>query len=265
MRHVVVTGGSGGIGSAVVQSFLAEGDHVVNLDLREATEHELGVGRLDTVRVDLSDAPAVRGAFSHIDELLDGQSPDILVCCASISQLHHFLEVEDDDLDRIVAVNIRGTFIACQEVGRRMRTAGNGGHIVVITSICDTVAWAGEPVYTITKGAQWSLVQTLAVELAHDGIAVNAVSPFAIEVPSGGMAPTRDATGARRQMLQRTPAGRFGKPAEVAEAVTFLSESTWITGQRIVVDGGFLATGFAYERPRSPALDGHTALFSSND
>ena len=253
--RVVVTGGSGGIGSAIVSSFLEEGAHVVNLDLRTA-EPSTERGRLETVVVDLGDAEGVRAAFATVDESFGGAAPDTLVCCASISKEHDALDVDLDDFDRIIDVNVRGTFLVCQETGRRMRDAGRGGHIVVITSICDSVAWAGEPVYTISKGAQWSLVQSLAIELAPHGIAVNAVAPFAIEVASAGMASTRANDGVRAGMLARTPTGRFGRPEEIAEAVRYLARAGWVTGQRVVVDGGFLATGLAYPAQGPASMNG---------
>lgn len=243
---MIVTGGSGGIGTAIVDSFLADGCHVVDIDIRPPRERGSYDGRLDHVEADLTDVASAEAGFAAADGLFESRSPEVLVCCAAISKAHHALDVAIEDFDRILAVNVRGTFLACQLAGRRMRDGGAGGHIVVITSVADAVAFAGEPVYGITKGAQWSLVQALAIELAPWGIAVNAVAPFAIEVQSYGMASTRDVHDAKAQMLARTPAGRLGYPGEVASAVQFLAQASWVTGQRLVVDGGYLATGVAY-------------------
>lgn len=252
MRRVVVTGGSGGIGQRVVDAFLADGCHVVDLDLRARTAGTPAAGRLDTIEVDVSDAAALAAAFARLDEVFAGRPPEVLVCCASIAKVHAFLDVELADLDRMLAVNVRGTFLVCQQAARRMRDGGGGGHIVVITSICDSVGWAREPVYGLTKSAQLGIVRSLAVELAPYGIAVNAVAPAAVEVESVGMAATRDAGDGRAQMLRRTPAGRLAAPEDVVAAIRFLASSSYVTGERLVVDGGFLATGMAYEGATAP-------------
>jgi NAD(P)-dependent dehydrogenase (short-subunit alcohol dehydrogenase family) len=128
-----------------------------------------------------------------------------------------------------------------------MRGAGRGGgHIVVVTSVAAEQAWAGETVYCATKAAQRALVQGMAVELAPFGILVNALGPGIVEHASAGMARTRDDGEVLRHDLDRTPLGRFGSPEEMAEAAWFLAHATWMTGQTVYVDGGFLAAGLAY-------------------
>ena len=120
------------------------------------------------------------------------------------------------------------------------------GHIVVITSICAVQGWAGESVYCVTKGAQQSLVQALAVELAPFNILVNAVAPGIIEQTGESMAKTRMDPDVHRHDLERTALNRFGTPDEVAEAVNYLSTVSWTTGQTLILDGGFMASGLNY-------------------
>ena len=245
-RRVVVTGASGGIGSAVARRFLGAGAVVANLDMR-APPARLGIDSADfhTVIADIADETAVLDAFTAIDGLFGGAPPDVLVHCAAISVAAPFLDIEADTFERIVAVNVRGMFLCCRAAGRRMRAAG-AGHIVAITSVVAEQGWAGELPYGVTKGAQKAMVQAMAVELAPFGVYVNAVGPGPIEQKSASMAATRDDEQVLQHDLDRTPLGRFGAADEIAEAVYFLAGSTWTTGQTLYVDGGFLSAGLGY-------------------
>ena len=245
-RRVVITGGSGGIGRVVVQDFTAMGASVANLDLQpdDAARALCGPG-LRTIPTDLGDPSAIEAAFRTVDELFAGPAPEVVVCCAAVSIASHFLDVPFSDFDRLFAVNVRGTFLACQAAARRMRAAGSG-QIVVITSVTAEQAWAREMVYCATKAAQRSLVQGMAIELAPFGILVNAVSPGIVEHRSASMARTRDDAEVHRHDLERTPMGRFNTPEDVAAAVLFLARAEGITGQTLRVDNGFLAAGLAY-------------------
>jgi NAD(P)-dependent dehydrogenase (short-subunit alcohol dehydrogenase family) len=150
-----------------------------------------------------------------------------------------------DELDLLLRVNIRGTFLACQQAARRMQSARRG-RIVIITSICALQGWAKESVYCLTKAAQQSMVQSLAVELAPFGILVNGIAPGLIEKTGDAMAKTRADPEIHRHDMERTSLGRFGMVEEVAEAVDYLTTVTWTTGQTMVLDGGFMATGLGY-------------------
>jgi NAD(P)-dependent dehydrogenase (short-subunit alcohol dehydrogenase family) len=244
--RIVITGGSSGIGQAIARHLSRPDSHIVNLDLLDGSETASGcAGSFDTVTTDMADEGAISAAFEHSDTLFSAQPPDLLVCCAALSRATPFLEVPTSELDLLLAVNIRGTFLCCQQAARRMRSAG-AGRIVVITSLCALQGWARESVYCITKGAQQSLVQSLAVELAPFGILVNAVAPGLIEKTGASMAKTRTDPEVYRHDLERTSLGRFGSVEEVAEAVRYLSTVTWTTGQTLVLDGGFMATGLGY-------------------
>jgi glucose 1-dehydrogenase len=157
----------------------------------------------------------------------------------------HFLDMPLADIDAQLAVNVRGMILCGQQVGRRMKAAG-GGRIVHITSVAASAAWATEPVYGVTKGAQASLTQAMAIELAPFNIQVNAIAPGPLEVSSTSMVGTRADPEVLRHDLERTPMGRFGRAEDIVRAVRFLAQATWMTGQTVVVDGGLLATGLAY-------------------
>ena len=140
-----------------------------------------------------------------------------------------------------MSVNARGVFLSCQEAARRMRAAGEG-RIVNILSTASAQGFALESAYCASKGAVLLLTRVLAVELAPLGITVNGVGPGTVETAMGRDYLARGPIAGHE--LSRTPMGRFGQPADIAETVCFLvTEATWLTGQAIYVNGGFLATG----------------------
>lgn len=246
LQRAIVTGASGGIGRAIAKRFCDDGVSVINFDRADPTEAAALCGpRLRSIAADLADETAIAAAFSNADELLSGAAPQLLVCCAAVSLAAPFLDIRLADFDKLMTINVRGTFLVAQQAARRMKEAG-GGHIVIITSVAGEQAWAGEAIYCATKAAQRALMQTMAIELAPFNIMVNAIGPGIIDHSSANMARSRDQTAVLQHDLDRTPLGRFGRPEEIAEAVHFLSRSTWMTGQTIYVDGGFLAAGLAY-------------------
>jgi NAD(P)-dependent dehydrogenase (short-subunit alcohol dehydrogenase family) len=244
-RRVIITGGSGGIGSSIVKRFVAGGATVVNLDRAPLALRGRSASRLQSVTVDLSDPEDTRAAFRIADECFGGRAPDTLVTAAAIGLTHHLLEVKPEEVDRVMAINVRGTLICAQEAAERMRTQGHG-RIVVVTSISAAQAWAQEPLYCISKAAQMSLVQCLAVELAPFGILVNAVGPGTIDVKSKGMSGNRSRPDILQHYYDRIPLARMGSPEEIAETIWYLAGVTYATGQTLYVDGGLLAAGLGY-------------------
>ncbi len=258
VRRVVITGASNGIGQTIARAFAAAGAEVVNLDRADgARTQALCDGHARWVTVDLADPKAISQAFDVVDEAFGGAVPDVLVCCAAISKAMPFFEMEADSLKQMLDVNVVGTTLVCQAAARRMARAG-AGRIVIITSVAAAQGWAGELAYCVTKGAQTSLIQSLAVELAPYGVLVNGVGPGLIEAPPAAdgqsMANTRADPDVMRHDLERLPLNRFGQADEIARAVQFLAESTWTTGQTLYVDGGLLSTGLAYFGKAKAAL-----------
>lgn len=236
--RVVVTGGSGGIGGAIVRRFAEGGSRVANLDIGEGA----GTDRIRTVRCDLGDPSAIASAFDAVDAFFEGQAPDLFVGCAAISRAASVLDVTADELDGLFAVNVRGLFLSAQAAARRMARTRRGS-IVLISSVAAEQAWMGESVYCMTKAATRAMTQSMAVELAPFGIRVNAVAPGPIEHQSRSMAATRADPEIHRHEIERTPLGRFGTPEEVAEAVSLVASAQWVNGATLTVDGGFMATG----------------------
>jgi 3-oxoacyl-[acyl-carrier protein] reductase len=244
-RRIVVVGGSSGIGRAVIERLGTLGAQVANLDLNATDAVARDRAAVRDIRADLASPESVRAAFAVCDGFFGGKPPHLLVCSAAASLAGAFLEARVEDLDTLHAVNVRGLFVVCQEASRRMREAG-GGRIVVVTSVAAFQGWQREPLYCATKGAQDALVRAMAVELAPFGIAVNAVAPGPLEGKSPSMISTRSDPEVLRHDLERIPQGRFGSAAEIAQAVEFAATAPWMTGQTIVVDGGFMASGLSY-------------------
>lgn len=246
LQRVLITGASSGLGQACAVAFCADGAEVIGLDLTPGEGTVAAAGpRFRSVLADLADPCQIEVAFDQVDKLWQGRSPQLFVACASISRSGHFLDAPVADIDVQLAVNVRGMILCGQQVGRRMKDAG-GGRIVHITSVAARTAWATEPVYCVTKGAQASLTQAMAIELAPFNIQVNAIAPGPLEVNSVSMVGTRADPDVLRHDLERTPMGRFGRAEDIVRAVRFLAQATWMTGQTVVVDGGLLATGLAY-------------------
>jgi NAD(P)-dependent dehydrogenase (short-subunit alcohol dehydrogenase family) len=242
-RIAVVTGGAQGIGQAVALRLAEAGARIAVLDKQPATEtlsrlKELGRPAW-AAEVDLSDAADVARAYQRLDD--EFGNPYALVNAAGIFADIPFLDTPVDVWDQVMNVNARGVFLSCQEAVRRMRTAGQG-RIVNILSTASSQGFALESAYCASKGAVLLLTRVLAVELAPLGITVNGVGPGTVETAMGRDYLARQPIAGHE--LSRTPMGRFGTPADIAETVCFLvSDATWLTGQAIYVDGGFLATG----------------------
>jgi 3-oxoacyl-[acyl-carrier protein] reductase len=242
-RVAVVTGGAQGIGEAIALRLARAGGRIAILDQQPAakTLSELrDLGRPAwSAEVDLSDAVGVAHAYERLDE--EFGSPYALVNAAGIFADIPFLDTPVDVWDRVMNVNARGVFLSCQEAARRMSLAG-GGRIVNILSTASSQGFALESAYCASKGAALLLTRVLAVELAPFAITVNGVGPGTVQTAMGSDYLARQPIASHE--LSRTPMGRFGTPADIAETVCFLvSDATWLTGQAIYVDGGFLAAG----------------------
>ena len=242
-RVVVVTGGAQGIGQGVALRLAAAGGRIAVFDAQPATETLSRLGELGRaalgVEVDVTDAADLARAYERLDRELG--RPYALVNAAGVFADIPFLDTPVEVWDHVMSVNARGVFLSCQQAARRMRAAGEG-RIVNILSTASAQGFALESAYCASKGAVLLLTRVLAVELAPLGITVNGVGPGTVQTAMGRDYLARGPIAGHE--LSRTPMGRFGQPADIAGAVHFLvSEATWLTGQAIYVDGGFLATG----------------------
>jgi NAD(P)-dependent dehydrogenase (short-subunit alcohol dehydrogenase family) len=239
-KMAVVTGGARGIGHACALRLADAGAHVLVVDrLAEAsvTADEIveqgGIGEASLC--DITDPVQVSSFFGGLPGI------DILVNNAGTNLPEPFLEVTEESLDTLLMLNVRATFLFSQVAARLMVGSGRGGAMVNVTSQLGHVGMAGRCVYTMTKHAIEGLTKALAVELASDGIRVNAVAPTFVETPmtAGFFADPKF----RETVLERIPLGRLGNPIDVADAVVFLASpaASLVTGASLLVDGGWTA------------------------
>lgn len=244
-KVAVVTGGSNGIGRAVVRRFCEEGASCVVADIdREKSEEyvrelrEKGYNAL-AVPVDVSKVAAIKNAVQSVLEHFG--RIDILVNCAGVNVRKPAIEYTEEDWNFMVDINLKGTFFFCLEVGKHMIARGGGGAIVNLASLQSEEVLPERAIYAATKGGVRQLTKAFAVEWAKYGIRVNAVSPAFIRTPM--VEKVLADPQWYNLIVARTPLGRPGTPEEVAELILFLASSraSYITGANIPIDGGWMA------------------------
>ena len=231
MARVLVTGGSRGIGAAVVRAFARRG-HRVSF-LYEKNEAAAGLVSQETgaaaLRADVADKAAVEAAFQTIGPV------DILVNNAGICHYGLISQITPEQWDRLFAVNVRGIY-NCVNAALPGMLREQSGSIVNLSSMWGQVGASCEAAYSATKGAVIALTKALAKELGPSGIRVNAVAPGVILTD---MVANVD-PGVLADLAEETPMGRNGTPEDVAEAVYSLSLAEFITGQVLPVNGGYV-------------------------
>ena len=244
-KVAVVTGASRGIGRVTARRLAAEGCAVFLAADGTAAELEAAAGEVDKAggkaRFGLFDL-ARDGAAEAMVEAALVQLPriDILINNAGIRVLRPFGDFSGEDFDRAVAVNLRAPFLASQAVLPAMRQAG-GGRIIHVASQMGMVASPELALYGMTKAALIHLARSMALELASEGIIVNAVSPGPIATDYNLDRYAKDPER-RERILARLPVGRLGEPYEVAEAILFLAATgtAFVHGHNLVIDGGYI-------------------------
>ena len=231
MATVVVTGGSRGIGAAVVARYAARGDRVYflyekNHEAARAVSEKTGA---TGICCDVAESGAVAEAFSNIPEV------DILVCNAGVCWYGLLTDMKDAEWDRIFAVNVKGIY-NCVKAAMPAFLRKHSGSIVTVSSMWGQVGASCEAAYSATKGAVIALTKALAKELGPSGIRVNCVAPGVILTDMcASVSPDT-----LEELAQETPLERNGTPEDVAKAVEALADAEFVTGQVLGVSGGFV-------------------------
>ncbi|MCX5496573.1 SDR family oxidoreductase [Kaistia dalseonensis] len=244
-KVAIVTGGAKGIGYAIAERFLQEGARVVVADIDEPTGEAaiaaLGsLGACRFVRTDVGDRDAVANLIAATLDF--GGEIDVLVNNAGIVAGADFLDVSEEDFDRVLRVNLKGAFLCGQAVARHMAArvdaGGTPGVIVNMSSVNAVFSLPNQVPYSVSKGGLNQLTKAMAVSLAPRGIRVNAIGPGSIATDI--LASVNSDPDAKRRILSRTPMGRIGEPSEIAAIAAFLAsdDASYITGQTIYADGG---------------------------
>ncbi len=237
-KVVVVTGGSRGIGRAIVERFAALGARVFfTYQQGEDQAQEVAAkSGAEKIRCPQAEGAAIDAAVQQV--VTSAGKIDVLVNNAGITRDNWLMLMPEDDWNKVLDTNVSGVFRWCKAVSRVMLGARTGV-IINIASISGLMGVAGQTNYCASKGALLAFSRALAAELGGKGIRVNAVVPGFIETDMTAKVPKP----IRDQNLQRILLKRFGKPAEVASAVTFLAsdDASYMMGQTIVVDGGLTA------------------------
>jgi len=247
-KVAIVTGGGTGIGMGISRSLAEAGARVVIV--QSAIEKaEKAANELRAEGHEIMPYGADISSREMVQKLIDTTIEefgrlDILVNNAAVTgswAAAPFLELDDELLERTIAVNLKGTFIVSQEAARKMTE--NGGSIIHISSVGAYAAQEGASIYCATKAALLGLTKTMALELAPYNIRVNAIAPGDIETEtSEKVVDDIKEQGVSGKYFRRIPLDRRGKPAEIGPTAVFLAsdDAAYITGETIIIDGGFL-------------------------
>jgi glucose 1-dehydrogenase len=241
-RIALVTGGAGGIGYACAEALAEDGCRVLLADIdagvASVAERLGGAGYV----CDMGDAAAIGALFDRIEAEVGPVS--VLVNNAGIAQGGDFLTHDLETFERVIRVNLTGTFVATQRAAQTMVAEGIAGAVVNMSSINAQVAIPTIPAYCASKGGVMQLTKAAALALAPHGIRVNAVGPGSIDTAM--LASVNANLEAMARVMSRTPLKRLGTAREVGDVVAFLAspKAAYVTGETIYVDGGRLALNY---------------------
>src|SRR5258707_425567 len=243
-KVALVTGAGSGIGKAIAVRFAAEGARVVvnyhaggkhsGIDVQKEIERAGGAALAIAAEVNVR--AEVEGMVQQI--VAKFGRLDIAVNNAGLEIKKPFLEVPDEEWNKVIGVNLFGSFLVSQIAARQMVKQGNGGKLIFISSVHEDIPFPEYTAYCASKGALRMMMRNLAMELAPHRISANNIAPGAIATPINQA--VLDDPEAMKNALEEIPWGRFGKPEEVASVAVFLAseEADYVTGSNYYIDGG---------------------------
>lgn len=239
-RLALVTGGSRGIGRAIVVKLASHGYRVaINYQSSQEAAQELARsicssgGEAVAFGADISDPDQVKALFSDVNKEMG--SVEVLVANAGVTRDNLLMRMKDEEWQRVLSTNLNSVYYCAREAVRPMMKA-RYGRIIAISSVVALTGNAGQANYAAAKAGVLGLIKSLARELASRGITANSIAPGYIETDMTAVLP-EDVRGA---VLERIPLARYGQPEDIAKAVAFLAsdDASYITGQVLAVDGG---------------------------
>ncbi|KAF9893751.1 hypothetical protein FE257_009921 [Aspergillus nanangensis] len=245
-KCAIVTGATGGLGLEMTIALAKAGADIVAITLND--DPRLGAlkegveatgQKLELFETDVSDTQSLRATFKQIWD--SNVIPDILLNCAGINRRGNAEDLSDDEIDAVFSTNLKGSFIAAQEVGRRLLQLNRPGKIINVASIISFIGGTRISAYAATKGGVLQMTKALSNEWSSKGIQVNCICPGYCATPL-----TVEYTSDKAKndyVINETPAGRWGLPEDFQGVVVYLasSASNFVTGTSIVVDGGIIA------------------------
>ncbi len=239
-KVAIVTGAGSGIGKKIAEEFLKEGASVVFSDLLEDNEEIENLGEnAKYIKCDVSSSKEVNTLISKTIEIFGGL--DVVVNNAGIGSLGGVTDVSDEDWQKVIDINLSGSFYGIRDAAKEMKKNGTKGSIINISSILGGVGFKGALSYCASKGGVVQLTRASALDLAGEGIRVNAIAPGFIETNM-----TKDVLNDddfNSMVKSSTPLGYVGEPKDIANAAIYLAsdQSKYVTGTIIYVDGGWTA------------------------
>lgn len=256
-KTAIVTGASQGIGLAIAERFVAEGARVVIADVDEP-KGKAAAERLTAedhqalfIRCDVGSNADVQNMLAETEKTFG--LVDILVNNAGILHAADFLELKEEDFDKVLRVNLKGAFLCGQAVAKKMaarvKAGGKPGVIINMSSVNAVMTIPNQTAYNVSKGGIEQLTRNMAMALAPYGIRVNAIGPGSIATDM--LKSIAKDKAIADMIMSRTPLLRFGEPSEMAAIAAFLAsdDASYITGQTIFADGGRMALNYVVKVP----------------
>jgi len=244
-KLVVVIGGAQGIGRCVRTTFLQQGATIIDADIKYQHQFKQASDGAFEVGIDLADEASIKSFVNQLEQ--KGLIPDVLIHVAGISIMDYFLESKTEDFDKIYEINVKGAYLILKEIVSLMKQSEKKGRVITVASQAGKNPYRGLSAYVSSKHALIGLTKNLALEVAKDGILVNAICPGIVETEmkhreriDGGLLRGTTPEQIEQEDASQVPIGRTASPEEIANVALFLASplASYVTGQAINVTGG---------------------------